>query len=556
MPAVHPDMNELSDTFLGALPDLSLVVRRDGLVISNLGGRELGVPTRPGALNGKTLNELWPASAAAELGRSLRTSIKARKPIVSTLVLGDRRVEVRVTPHGVDRCFVIIRQTSRIEPDADTAAVDVRAPDPNDYAGFGRSFCATIESARMRETRVGLLVVNLAALPGIEQAHGAAARSLAVVAAAERLNSYCAGSTPEGVGSLRASRITGEQIAVLVDRIADADTARQLASDIRRLLSKALPIGGARHKLLPSVGFAIYPDDGSEPDILLDAAHASLLEANGAEADSVRATRSVDDAARAERFDLVSQLRSAIEQGQFEVTYAPLVELEGRRISEFVAAPKWVHAACGEMKLQAYTELLDSLDLRSRLDRWMLECVCKDIARAVAKGNVRLRVHVPVGRGWLREAAVVAEIQSIAGSAEVDLSHLAVNVDAPSVAVSGPGVANIRRLRQLGIKVILCNFGNVGVALSRMGSLPLDGVRISRSVIEHCDRNALARATCAAAGATARAFGLACIAEGVDRPTQLETILATCTHASGAALESVGSPSVMSCAGASELSSS
>jgi EAL domain-containing protein (putative c-di-GMP-specific phosphodiesterase class I) len=186
----------------------------------------------------------------------------------------------------------------------------------------------------------------------------------------------------------------------------------------------------------------------------------------------------------------------------------------------------------------------------------MLRCVCNDIAKAVAKGNARLRVHLPIGRRWLSEAAVVAEIQAIAKSAEVDLSHLAVNVDAPTVAVSGPGVANIRRLRQLGIKVILCNFGNVGVALSRMGSLPLDGVRISRSVIEHCDRNALSRATCAAAGATARAFGLACIAEGVDRPTQLETVLSTCTHASGAALALADDPSVMSCVCASEVSSS
>ena len=536
MPSSHPGMNELTDTFVGALPDLSLVVRRDGRVISNLGGRELGMTTVPGALNGKTLEDLWPGSAANELGRSLRTSIKARKLIVSTLVLGDRRVEVRVTPHGVDRCFVIIRQTSRIEPDSDTAVVDVRAPDPNDCAGFARRFCATIESARMRETRVGLLVVNLDALPGIEQAHGANTRSMVVTAAAERLSSYCADSAFEGVGSLRASRIAGEQIAVLVDRIADADVARRLASDIRRLLSKALPIEGSRHKLLPSVGFAIYPDDGSEPDILFERAHACLLEADSAEANGGRATRSVGGAAREESYDLASELRSAIEHGQLGVTYSPLVELEGRRISELVAAPKWLHSVCGEMKLQAYADLLDSLDLRSRLDRWLLTCVCKDIARAAAKGNIRLRVHLPIGRGWLSEAAVVGEIQAIAKSAEVDLSRLAVNVDAPAVAVSGPGVANIRRLRQLGMKVILCNFGNVGVALSRLGSLPLDGVRISRSVTEHCDRNALSRATCAAAGATARAFGLECIAEGVDRPTQLETILATCTHASGEAL--------------------
>lgn len=531
-------MNELSDTFVGALPDLSLVVRRDGLVLSNLGGRELGVTTAPGALHGKTLKELWPTSAADELARSLRTSIKARKPIVSSLVLGDRRVEVRVTPHGVDRCFVIIRQTSRIEPDADTAVTDIRGPDPNDYAGFARSLSVTIESARMRETRVGLLVVNLDALPSIEQARGADTRSLAVTAAAERLSSYCTGRAVEGVGSMRASRIGAEQIAVLADRIADADVARHIASDVRRLLSKGISIAGARYKLLPSVGFAIYPDDGSEPDILLERAHASLLESVGTDVNVLPAPGGAGGAARAERYELASELRLAIQNEQLAVTYSPLVELEGRRISEILAAPKWVHSVCGEMKWQAYAGLLDSLDLRSRLDRWLLTRVCQDIAAAGDSGNGRLRVHLPIGRGWLSEAAVVEEVQAIAKSVGVDLSHLAVNVDAPTLAPSGPGVANVRRLRQLGIKVVLGNFGNAAVALARIGSLPLDGVRISRSVVEHCDRDSLARATCEAAGATARFFGLACIAEGVDRQTQLETILATCTHASGAALGS------------------
>jgi EAL domain-containing protein (putative c-di-GMP-specific phosphodiesterase class I) len=104
------------------------------------------------------------------------------------------------------------------------------------------------------------------------------------------------------------------------------------------------------------------------------------------------------------------------------------------------------------------------------------------------------------------------------------------------MAAGSPSLANIRRLHQLGVRMILGNFGNVGVALAHLGSLPLSGVRLSRSVTAHCDRNTKARATCQAAGATARAFGLACIAEGADRQAQLDVLLATCTHATGAAL--------------------
>jgi len=531
-------MSELTDTFVGAFPDLSLLVRRDGLVISHLGGRDLGVPTQPGALIGKTLADLWPAGAAEELIRTLRTSLKARKPIVSCLVLGDRRVEARVSPQGVDRCFVTIRQISMIESDSDS--VDVRAPDPNDHVGFARKLCATIESARMRETRVGLLVVSFGALPSLEQAHGVAISSIAVAAAAERLSFHCAGQSVDGAGSLRASRIAGEQLAVLMDRITNANAAHRLASGIRDLLSKPILIEGSRYKLIPSVGFAIYPEDGLEPEVLLDRARASASELDVAP--FARRSPRVGRHPRGERSDLTSELRWAIDQGQFKVSYAPLVELEGRRVAEFVATPRWIRAIWGEVKLAAYSDLLDCLDLRSRLDRWLLERVCADISRANSRGNAPTCAHLPAGRSWLSEVSVVAEIQAVAQSAEVDVSQLALHLDLQSIASGSPSLENIRHLRQLGVRMILGNFGNVGVSLSRLGSLPLDGVRLSRSVTAHCDRDTKARATCQAAGATARAFGLACIGEGADRQAQLETILATCTHATGAALVSVTDP--------------
>src|SRR5262249_34444104 len=77
-PPVGQSMTELSDTFIKALPDLTLVVRRDGLIVSNLGGREVGVPTHPGALCGKKLHDVWPVSVATELSRLARRALKGR----------------------------------------------------------------------------------------------------------------------------------------------------------------------------------------------------------------------------------------------------------------------------------------------------------------------------------------------------------------------------------------------------------------------------------------------------------------------------------------------
>src|SRR5689334_20157512 len=102
-------MTELSDTFIRALPDLTLVVRRDGLIMSNLGGHEVGVPTQPGALCGKKLQDVWPAHVATELGRLARRALKGRSQADGCFHNESARIDVRVRPQGVDRVLMVMR---------------------------------------------------------------------------------------------------------------------------------------------------------------------------------------------------------------------------------------------------------------------------------------------------------------------------------------------------------------------------------------------------------------------------------------------------------------
>ena len=105
-------MPGLSDTFVGALPDLTLVVRDDGVIVANLGGRPLGFAERPGELIGTSISELWTDDIATQLQSLLRRTLRTRTPVDRRYQYKDRDYEVRLQPQGVDRVMMVLRDVS------------------------------------------------------------------------------------------------------------------------------------------------------------------------------------------------------------------------------------------------------------------------------------------------------------------------------------------------------------------------------------------------------------------------------------------------------------
>jgi GGDEF domain-containing protein len=227
--------DDLSDTFVKALPDLTLGVRRDGLIMSNLGGRELGVPTRPGALCGRKLGDLWTGEVATELARLIRRVLKGRTQAAGRYVLENRRVEVRVRAQGVDRALVVVRVVpGDTQTPPESFLVDARGMrDATDCELFARTFCDAIAKAQLQERQVSLAIIHFDALPSIMSTFGSSVGRMLVVAALERLSAL--DLTPHVTlrRSLRATQLESDQLAVLIEDAPGADAVARAAPSWR-----------------------------------------------------------------------------------------------------------------------------------------------------------------------------------------------------------------------------------------------------------------------------------------------------------------------------------
>ena len=517
--------DDLSDTFVKALPDLTLVVSRDGLIISSLGGRELGVPTRPGALCGKTLPELWSTEVAIDLTRLIRRVLKGRTQAAGQYILENRCVEVRVRPQGVDRALVVVRVVpgdSQTQVESTLADAGGRR-DATDCELFARKFCDAIAKAQLQEKPVALAVIHFDALPGIMSAFGSAASRLLVVAARERISALDLTPHVTRGKSLRITQLESDQLAVLIEDPPDPEAAARAAEIIFRSAAQTIELDGQRHALNPTVGLALFPDDGHEPETLLDRARGAILEAHRSGRQSRVATASeTAGSGSISSTDLEKEVRWAVQGEQFVLQYAPVVELVGRRTVTLVTSLRWDHPMRGLVPPEQFMPLLDKLDLRSTLDRWILRRASGDLAHWSERGSTRVSLGIKLTRQAMATEDFVVDVAAAAAAADIRLSRLDFDIDAKTLAMGSRVRGQLRELRKQGARVFLEDFGADGIALGRLSNLPLDGVKIAPEFVAQLDRDAGARAVCRSAVSIARSFGLKCVAAGVTRHSQLD----------------------------------
>jgi predicted signal transduction protein with EAL and GGDEF domain len=530
-------VTDLSDTFIKALPDLTLVVRRDGLIMSNIGGRELGVAKPPGALSGTMLRDLWTAEDAAKLARLIHRALKVRTQAEGSFYHDSRRIDVRVQALGIDRVLMVMRALPvDTHLCADSATAEIRGVhDTTDCAAFSRRFCDAITNARLRETQLALAIIHFNDLPAIGSAFGASAGRMLVVGALERIYTLAANGKLNLPRKLRAAQLESDQVAVLIEEISSHEAAARAAEEIRRAVAKAIELDGHRYELNPIIGLAVFPVDGHEPETLLDRARGAILEAHRSGRQSQVAACSNTAALQAiPAADLERELRWAVEREQFALAYAPIIELIGRRTVAIAISLKWIHPMCGPVAPDQFMPLLDTLNLRASLDRWILRRGCRDLADLSERGNTRVSLALKLTRQSADSATFIEDIASAATAVGIGLARLDIDVDLKTLAGGTRIRGLLRELRNNGSRVFLEDFGADGIALGRLSALPIDGVKISPTFVGRLDNDVAARAVCKAAVSIARAFDLKCVAAGVTTRSQLELLYEWgCEHATG-----------------------
>ena len=319
--------------------------------------------------------------------------------------------------------------------------------------------------------------------------------------------------------------------AVIRPEAAGREPTELFAAELVRTLGEPMSVRGQHVLVGASVGIALSPEHGTDPDLLFGHADMAVY---CAKADGGGVAH-VFDAAIALRVEvrrtLEHDLRQALRLGQFEVFYQPLVRMADRRICGFEALVRWNHPERGLVPPGDFIPLAEESDLIVDLGAWVLEQACREAA--TWPGDVKVSVNlsaVQFGRGDIVETVTAALKRSGLPARRLDLE-----ITETVLLRDTEGVLSIlRRLKALGPSVSMDDFGTGYSSLNYLRAFPFDKIKIDRSFIADLATSQDCRTIVRAIVKLGASLGIATTGEGVETAEQFDLLRADgCTEAQG-----------------------
>ena len=314
------------------------------------------------------------------------------------------------------------------------------------------------------------------------------------------------------------ARLGGDEFVVLQTIGDDRDAIDRLARDILIGMAQPLSVDGNQFVPSTSIGIAIAPQDGVDGETLLRNADLALYRAK----EAGRGTyaffeQSLNERAQ-QRRQLESDLRQALERGEFELFYQPLFDLERNRICSFEALLRWRHPERGLISPSDFVPVAEDTGLIVPIGAWVVREAC---ARAAAWPE-HVRVAVNVSAVQFHRGAVHETVLRALADSGLAPERLEVEIT-ESIFLDG-GESTLRllhALRTLGVRIALDDFGTGYSSLSYLQSFPFDKLKIDRSFIQNLLTRDGAIAIVHAITELANALGIETTAEGVEETAQL-----------------------------------
>ena len=327
------------------------------------------------------------------------------------------------------------------------------------------------------------------------------------------------------------ARIGGDEFAVLQCGVSQPASSSALARRLIAALQEPFEIEGQRAEIGTSIGIAIAPFDGQDPEALLKSSDLAMYRAKSDGRGLLRYFEPAMDQQIQLRRGLESDLRRALARGEFHLAYQPQVDVKSGRVIGVEALLRWTHPGRGPVAPSDFIGLAEETGLIVPIGQWVLAQACRQ-ARAWPDP---VSVAVNVSAVQFSKGTLLHDVTQALADSGLPASRLEIEIT-ESVLIKDQrlALALLKDLQSLGVRVAMDDFGTGYSSLSTLRSFPFDRIKIDRSFVRDVESSPESQSIVRAVAGLGRSLGMAVTVEGVETPGQLATVCREgCTEVQG-----------------------
>lgn len=364
---------------------------------------------------------------------------------------------------------------------------------PNRRLFLDRLQHSFIRAQRNPSYQYAILFLDVDGFKELNQAVGTAVGDEVIAEIGRRLSACLRNddtvSRPQGqlpIPDAVLSRMGGDEFTFLLEAIKEPSDALRVAQRMQKAISAPLTVAGRDIVLSASIGIALSATGHERAEDLLQDADVAMRRAKALGGsrcelfDEAMHTRAVN------RLKLETELRTAIDRKQFRLCYQPVIHLETGRIAGFEALVRWQHPEQGLISPYKFIDVAENVGLIVVIGKWVLWQACQQMQKWQYKYPwlPSLTMTVNLSAKQFAYAHLIADVRSAVQNAAIEPSQLQLEVTESDAMTDPKLTAEIfAQLKHVGVAMSLSDFGTGHSSLSWLRRLPIDELKIDRSLV-------------------------------------------------------------------------
>ena len=399
---------------------------------------------------------------------------------------------------------------------------------------FNEQLGRLLKRSRRHSTTAALLFIDLDHFKRINDSIGHARGDSLLVEIAKRLTmelreedaiNYFSDANAEQAtdkeGGTEIARLGGDEFTVVLSDVSDVSDIEKVARRILNRLSEPIPLQSHNPVVTPSIGIALYPDDGKDADTLIRNADTAMYVAKAEGRACYRFYDEQMNSRAVEQLKLEEELREAMRNDELELRYQPQVNSRSGEVVSLEALVRWKHPTRGMVSPQEFIPVAESTGQIIELGEWVMNEVSRHCQYWGELGLDAFRICVNISplqfnqrnlAEWVHEFLETSRLSP--DRLELELTESAIMTDAET------NIEKLRTLKALGLDLAVDDFGTGYSSLSYLKRFPIDTLKIDHSFVSDMDTPDGA-AIVDAIVALAQTLNLRVVAEGIETETQL-----------------------------------